>query len=101
MARELARVTQRHAATAIDTDPSTLISWEQGKRKIPAVGLFALAKLYGVDLNTFAGERFELAIVSRPNIDMELVQVLEGDFGDIDDLGAVPKGELQADYQPT
>jgi hypothetical protein len=26
---------------------------------------------------------------------------LEGDFGDIDDLGAVPKGELQADYQPT
>ena len=50
-ARVNAGLTQKIAAQSIGVDPSTVVSWENGKTAPRAPQLAALCKLYGVSID--------------------------------------------------
>ena len=56
VARERAGMTQTEAAQFIDVTSAALNQYESGKRRVDALSLERLARLYGVSLRSLFGE---------------------------------------------
>lgn len=61
LARELAKMTQTEAARSLGVAPATVNQYESGKRRVEALTLEQLGRLYGVPLRYFFGEDTPLA----------------------------------------
>lgn len=58
-AREQIRMTQSRAAQELEVTPAALNQYEAGKRRVDALALERLGRLYGVPLRYFFGEELE------------------------------------------
>ena len=56
LAREQARLSQTEAAATLGVTPAALNQYEAGKRRVDALLLDRLSRLYGVPLRFFFGE---------------------------------------------